>query len=515
MSNFINVFKVQFLSGLMNKKNGTGKNGKKKRNVGTIVVYAIMSVYIAIISAAVVFASPKDTPVGTFLTMFATMTTFLTLLTAVTETKRSIFDATDFEFLSSLPIRPATVVSGKIMAIYASEMIFSVICFIVPAIIVSIMRGPTLMLWITTIVGALLLPAIPMVVGSIFGFLFSLISAKLKHASIIETVLYIAFFIGIYGFSYSMFYNMGKGEIPNVASSVGRLYPLAKFISEGASGNVISLLIFSGISVATLLFSFIFLSFFYKRRGLLAKKSYTSKYSYKGGKTSGVKTVLLKKDIGSMFANPGVSINLFMGIVLPFVFPFVLSHIGEAVLGMSVMIYSMVAITTYAFTLEGRGIELLKSYPVSFKDICFAKIANHLIFVMGSGILYCTLVVLYNKVDIRLVPCCLLAVFCQAMFNSTMGLLRDVKRPKLDWTSEVQAVKQNTGMLVIMLFSMPVGLLCFIFSIVTSLGINGEPTSLVVRMIPYLASAVVYFVMWLIVQARLNNKGEEYFAKIG
>lgn len=516
MSSFWNVFKVQFLSGIKSSSLGVSTSGKPKKSIGTVVVFIIMGIYIGVISTILVLTSPADTPVGDFLTTFATMTTFLTLLTAISETKRSIFDAKDFELLSSLPLKPMTVVSGKIMAIYASELIYSAICFVVPALIASILRGATVMLWVSTIVGALLMPAVPMAVGSILGFLFSLLASKFKYARILETVLYLAFFVGIYFFSYNMFYNMGGDEINSTLSSIGKLYPLSVFLSKGASGDFVSLLIFFGISIGTLAISFIVLSIFYRRgRGILETKQFSGKYSYKPGRNSGARVVLFKKEVSSMFANPGVSINLFMGLVLPFVFPFVLRKMGESILAMSVFVYSMVAMTTYAFSLEGQKISILKSFPVSFKDICVAKAANQIMFTMGSAILFCILVVFNNGVSWIKIPFCMVAIFFQALFNTTMGLLRDVKKPKLNWTNEVQAVKQNTGMLVIMLFSMPIAFGCFIADIsLTFSPLVMEGGHWIFKVLPYIATAFIYMIMWIVVLVRLNKKGEEYFARI-
>ncbi|MCR5457235.1 MAG: hypothetical protein K6F14_04075 [Clostridiales bacterium] len=515
MSNFGNVFKVQFLSGIKSSSLGVSASGKPKKSIGTVVVFAIMGLYIAAISTFLVLTSPADTPVGEYLTTFATMTTFLTLLTAISETKRSIFDAKDFELLSALPLKSITVVSGKIMAIYASELIYSAMCFVVPAIIASIIRGATAMLWVSTILGALLMPAVPMAVGSIIGFLFSLLASKFKYAKILETILYLAFFVGIYFFSYNMFYNMGGDQINNTLTSIGKLYPLSVFLSKGASGDIVSLLIFLGISVGVMAICFVVLSVFYRKgRGLLEQKQFSGKYSYKSGRSGGSVKILLKKEMASMFANPGVSINLFMGLVLPFVFPFVLRQMGEAILAMSVFVYSMVSMTTYAFSLEGQRIGTLKSFPVSFKDICRAKMANQMIFTMVSAVLFCILVVFNNGVSWIKIPFCMVAIIFQSLFNSTMGILRDVKKPKLNWTNEVQAVKQNTGMLVIMLFSMPVAFGCFIADIVLTVDQVVMQAHWIFKVIPYICTAFIYMVMWIIVKVRLNKKGEDYFARI-
>lgn len=516
MSNFVNVFKVQFLSGIKSGSMGVRKDGKPKKSIGTVVAFAIMGVYIAVISTLLVVTSPADTPVGEYLTTFATMTTFLTLLTAISETKRSIFDANDSELLSALPLKSITIVSGKIMAIYASELIYSAMCFVVPAIVASILRGATVMLWVSTILGALMMPAIPMAVGSIVGFLFSLLSSKFKYARIMETVLYLAFFVGIYFFSYNMFYNMGGDQINATLTSIGKLYPLAVFLSKGASGDFVSLLIFLGISIGVMAVCFVVLALVYKKgRGLFAQKQFSGKYAYKSGKSGGTVRILLKKELSSMFANPGVAINMFMGVVLPFVFPFVLRNMGEAILAMSIFVYSMVSMTTYAFSLEGQRISMLKSFPVSFRDICIAKAANQMIFTLGSAVLFCILVVFNNGVSWIKIPFCMAAIIFQSLFNSTMGLLRDVKKPKLNWTNEVQAVKQNTGMLIIMLFSMPVGFGCFIADIVLSVSpLVTEGGHWIYKVIPYIAAAVIYCIMWIVVKVRLDKKGEEYFAKI-
>ena len=140
--------------------------------------------------------------------------------------------------------------------------------------------------------------------------------------------------------------------------------------------------------------------------------------------------------------------------------------------------------------------------------------ANQMIFTMVSAVLFCILVVFNNGVSWIKIPFCMVAIIFQSLFNSTMGILRDVKKPKLNWTNEVQAVKQNTGMLVIMLFSMPVAFGCFIADIILTVDSVVMQGHWIFKVIPYIATAVIYMIMWIVVKVRLDKKGEEYFARI-
>ena len=106
-----------------------------------------------------------------------------------------------------------------------------------------------------------------------------------------------------------------------------------------------------------------------------------------------------------------------------------------------------------AVTREGRGHDFIKALPVSPKTMIYAK------FAVGYGLeLFGVLIAsaamafivkgFYAEILMAFVLCAVYGFGC-----SCLALSRDVRKPKLDWVTEQEAVKQNFGVLITMLVS--------------------------------------------------------------
>ena len=104
-------------------------------------------------------------------------------------------------------------------------------------------------------------------------------------------------------------------------------------------------------------------------------------------------------------------------------------------------------------TREGKGHDFIKALPVSARTFIHAKIAVgyglEAIGVIAAGIAVLIMVPGFTKETVLAVILCL--VFCFAC--ACLALSRDVKKPRLDWVTEQEAVKQNFGVVISMLLS--------------------------------------------------------------
>ena len=106
-----------------------------------------------------------------------------------------------------------------------------------------------------------------------------------------------------------------------------------------------------------------------------------------------------------------------------------------------------------AVTREGKGHDFLTALPVQSMTFIRAK------FIVGFGLgvlgLLAASAVLVIIFPDFLVPVLLALILC-LMFsytNAAMALSRDIRKPRLDWVTEQEAVKQNFGVLISMLIS--------------------------------------------------------------
>ena len=106
-----------------------------------------------------------------------------------------------------------------------------------------------------------------------------------------------------------------------------------------------------------------------------------------------------------------------------------------------------------AVSREGRGHDFIKALPVPASTFIHAKL------IVGFGLVMVGVIAAGAAIMI-LIPGfateTLLAVILCLLFSfgcSCLALSRDVKKPRLDWVTEQEAVKQNFGVLISMLVS--------------------------------------------------------------
>jgi len=106
-----------------------------------------------------------------------------------------------------------------------------------------------------------------------------------------------------------------------------------------------------------------------------------------------------------------------------------------------------------AVTREGKGHDFIKSLPVTAKTLIHAKLAVGCC-LEGFGVIAAMIAVAvmipgFTAETVLALVLCLLFCFGTAC----LALSRDVKKPRLDWVTEQEAVKQNFGVLISMLIS--------------------------------------------------------------
>ena len=106
-----------------------------------------------------------------------------------------------------------------------------------------------------------------------------------------------------------------------------------------------------------------------------------------------------------------------------------------------------------AVTREGKGHDFIKSLPVSAKTLIHAKLAVGfgLVAVGVIAAMIALAVMIPGFMTEAILALILVLIFCFAC--ACLALSRDVKKPKLDWVTEQEAVKQNFGVLISMLIS--------------------------------------------------------------
>ena len=456
---------------------------------------------------------------GYLILAIATMgISLITLLEGVYKAGPLLFNCKDDQLLLSLPIKRRTVLFVRFFKLYVFELLYNSM-FLLPVMVAYIRWGnvgPTY--YLTCFVMLLMLPIIPIVISCIIGAITSGISSKFKYKNVVEIVLSMIILVGVFYFSFKVEdvfnYLLANAESIN-DFIIKRYYPAGVFSKLVIDFNVKDLLIFISVNIAVMAATILVLGKFYFSINSKLKSVNTSKVHSKveplNFKAKSQTNSLIRKEINTFFKTPVFIVNAGFSLVLFLVLAVLMAIRFDSVatilineesgLGiakeliynnLSIIIFALItfgtfmtSITSSIISLEGRNISILKSLPIKTKTILMAKVKAALL-ITTPAILVGDLI-LFIRFRTNIFEALLLVVLSILMplISHFLGIIINLKYPKLEWESPAEVVKQSTSsfiavMLGMVLLMIIVGITCAligkilpIFVLLVATGISG------------------------------------------
>ena len=454
------------------------KNETKARKI-MLPIFLFIVVMLSIGSYAAMFAEQLAPMNLTYiiLTMFIMLTSFLTLIEGIYKSQGILFDAKDNDLLFSLPISKTKILFTRIFKLVTFQLLYNSL-FMLPAIIVYAMyERPNISFYLISLVMLLLLPIIPTIVGCIIGYIIKGITSKFKARNIMQVILTTVMLLFIFYASFNM-----QGMMENIAQNANSInevitkiyYPAGLYINLIQNFNILDLVILFAINIIpAVIFIYMASIFYFKITSKLAEKGNNTKKTTNklNNKTIKVKTrlsALINKEMKRFFSSPVFVINAGFGMVLILVVTiaiavnfdgFVGGLLEQEEIGMSleqikafvpkifygfvVFTSCMTSITSSMISLEGKSFNITKSLPVSTEKILLAKVLTSNIISIPVILISDIIFFVVFKVAIIDIVFILLASIIMPTFTALVGILMNLKYPKMDATSDTEVVKQS------------------------------------------------------------------------
>ena len=454
------------------------KNETKARKI-MLPIFLFIVVMLSIGSYAAMFAEQLAPMNLTYiiLTMFIMLTSFLTLIEGIYKSQGILFDAKDNDLLFSLPISKTKILFTRIFKLVTFQLLYNSL-FMLPAIIVYAMyERPNISFYLISLVMLLLLPIIPTIVGCIIGYIIKGITSKFKARNIMQVILTTVMLLFIFYASFNM-----QGMMENIAQNANSInevitkiyYPAGLYINLIQNFNILDLVILFAINIIpAVIFIYMASIFYFKITSKLAEKGNNTKKTTNklNNKTIKVKTrlsALINKEMKRFFSSPVFVINAGFGMVLILVVTiaiavnfdgFVGGLLEQEEIGMSleqikafvpkifygfvVFTSCMISITSSMISLEGKSFNITKSLPVSTEKILLAKVLTSNIISIPVILISDIIFFVVFKVAIIDIVFILLASIIMPTFTALVGILMNLKYPKMDATSDTEVVKQS------------------------------------------------------------------------
>lgn len=473
------------------------KDPKKRKRilgntVGMIFMYiALMAFTIAICIGYGMMGIIDAAPVMCALVISA-MAFFFTIL----KTNGYLFNFKEYDMLMSLPFKTQTVAACKFTYMYIKSLPWYISISLAMMIGYGVFAHPRLWIYPLWIVLSFLLPLIPMLLASFIGFLVARISSGItfnsgkKMSNILQTILVVAFTVLCFSLRFIIEGLVKNGHMQHtmermyeVTGSASKIYVPARWFSNAIlQGSVVHALLLAGSSL--LLFAAVFALVGRSYRSInSALRSHSAARSYKMKPQKKRSTVvsIAYKEYRRMMGSTAYMTNGAMGEILAFLLGIVTIIVGfdkiiafvthdapidKAMLHpiIPLIVYffiGMFATTVCSFSLEGKNYWILQSLPIEEKTVCQGKMLFNMALTVPFTVFTTLCLCISAGVSVIDTVLYLALGFALCCFSTARGCVCGIKHLNIDWENEIEAIKQNSGVLIYMLPNMLVTMILF------------------------------------------------------
>lgn len=417
------------------------------------------------------------------LVIFLGITTLITYIEGIYKSMTIVFDSKDNDLLFSLPIKKTTILFVRIFKLILYQYIFNLM-YILPAYaIYCYFEKPSFIFYPLAILMILLIPLIPTLIACLAGYLAKVIFSGKKKNKIMQTAFSLAFFLVVFYFSYQS-QGLTEDIIPslvNLSEKILLYYPIGlymKLINNPSIIGVIKLILVNVVPFAL----FIYLASIFYSKIISKSKNMVVKHDHKEAKIKTKSPILslANKELRKYISSPVYMMNTLFGLLLMVVGTVALCIKGDQVIATLVtngvkslsidtlfylfitIIGGFTTISSSSISLEGKTINITKSLPVSIVDIFKSKILFCYIIELPFMLLSLVIYIIFYKPKLMIILAFILIIILVIFITSVIGLIFNLKYPKLNYTNDSEVVKQSLSVMISLFF----GIIFSLFSAV-------------------------------------------------
>ena len=513
-------------------------NSKKNNKFTKIFLPVFLALYIMGVlywySKAIIVELEKAQIEYALLTIFILLTSIMTLIEGIYKSGNLLFNCTDDNLLLSLPIKKSTVLFIRIFKFYIFELLYNSL-FLLPAVIVyAVHVHPNTIYYLISFIGLIVFPIIPILLSSLIGSITTFISSKFKGKNIIQTLLTFILLLGIIYFSYNF-----EGIISNIAEKAYNLsdlitkiyYPAGAYIELITKFSLLKLLEFIVINLGLFIISIILMGKIYFKLNSNVKSIKTNNKNKKYViKSSRPIVSLIKKEFNRFINSPVFITNAGLGLVL-FILGCILitvklNSINDSIISsipeLTINIVSYIPIGLFAFifltsfmtsitssmiSLEGKSINILKSLPLKPNTIIKSKVLTAILIMLPCIVIGDVIVFIRFSFDFLSIILVLIASVLFPLVSETIGIIINLKYPKVDAKNDTEVVKQSMSSFISVFIGM------FLIGITLPLIVTAVIANISTYIV-MLGCICIYLIIYIGLVILLNKKSKILFEAI-
>ena len=418
-----------------------------------------------------------------------------------------MYGGKDSELILTLPIKSSHVFMANLTSSYVSEFALSAAVLVPVLVFYSMKAEISSMFWVYGLIGLIFYPVIPIVAAAVLVMLFNSLMAKFKHKDLLGTILGFVMLLAILLFQMTIntrTQNMSDDAVAGIIMSLSKSVDLMTGILPG--GGLLGLALTSSVetgalylaavigiaAILILICGFLGGKLYYKLLQNLKGADGSNKKVLEDKKLrkSSVKKAFFMKEWKIALRTPAYMLNGLANIIIgPVVFWFfvnnrdlygvpedVMNELNPVMILISLGIIMLVAMMNYmwgtTFSREGKAFWILKTSPSTVKDQIIGRYLAGYTMHLAYCVLMLALVFIMMTFEILESILISLIAVVSGLYMVAVGMMLDVRNPKLEWKTETEAIKSNVNGLFEMLISLILSLVviapavvCLIFGV--------------------------------------------------
>ncbi len=451
---------------------------KKKTGKGAVILMAVLYLYVVVVICGAMgflfwtLAGPYHA-LGLdwlYFAMAGTMGLGFSVFGSVFTTQNQLYAAKDNDLLLALPIPPAKILLSRMLPLMAMNLLFAGIVMVPAMVVYAIVIRISIGLLLAQLLSLLLVCLLAQGIACILGWGLHLLLSRMNKS--VASILYTVLFLGIYFTVYPRMNELltvmaasGEAIAGALESWVWPMYALGK----GCLGGIGHLAAAAGICIGAFALVYWFLSLTFLRTATARKGGKRGRLNMEGLKTGSASQALVKKELRRFLGCPVYLTNMGIGLIMipgitvaGVIFKgTLLAELGEALpllqpyIGMIICVLllftgSMTAISAPSVSLEGKHLWILKSLPISTRQILLGKLKFHCLMTAPvAAVAGCVLSAVYGCEMVQILLCTVIPPMVMVL-SGLLGLLCNLKWPRFDWISEAYPCKQAAPVAIVM-----------------------------------------------------------------
>lgn len=505
---------------------GLSKDYKEKRK--QIMIYVALCVLVlpmlVLLSVGVYYlAKNSDIVMLTSLIssiMFASE--IIVLFFGVMSALSLLFSSKDTEMLLALPATGLDIFVSKFVTLYLVHLGLALLIQLPVILVLGIGASIKSVAYYTIgFIGSLLTPFIPLFIIAIIAVPLGYVVSYFKRNNIVGTIVVLLLFGGFFaGYYYLIFAIQGTATDGNINMESMKVamdimsyivYPNTFIATSMLTTGVESLKnfgIFFAIIAGLAIISIGLSAVLYKRSARSGLETGVKKNGKKKkNEIVSVDKSLIARDFKSCMGETASAFNYLLGLVLAPIVMVMLSVVyGQGAYPNGVVSSCASIIATMfsccmnyfaivAFSREGRQMDVLRMLPVANRKIINQKIGLAMCYTVVINIILIISMIIARLHYITIIMLTLIVIL-GGLATNVLCIYYDLKNPNFTWNNTKELFKNNSKTLMAMLFGLPLVLVSFVGSLISSVVFadyfKNDIISNIVGLVPALLLAIIY-----------------------